>query len=337
VYSVSLTVQNGNAPPSTVTKTVTILDLQVNILQTISCKGSKDGSIQAVTSPSGSYTYQWNTTPVQNTPAISGLGAGTFTVTVGGNDVCPASDFVVLQEPSSIVSIPSFTPPQCGSANGTASVQPTGGTPPYSFTWLPSVSSGATATGLSPGAYAVTIRDQKGCEVKEIFTLVDQNQLNVSLGKDTTICTGEQLVLYPGNYAEYQWQDLSAASTYTVTASGMYHVQVKDNNGCMARDTIRITVDCSDVYFPNAFTPNNDGRNDFFGPLGNINSIKSYSLRIFNRWGELIFISTNPAVKWNGLSFQKKTGTQGFVWVAEYTLEHRNERLLQKGVVTVIH
>lgn len=61
-----------------------------------------------------------------------------------------------------------------------------------------------------------------------------------SLGKDSTLCVGQAVVLKPGSFASYRWQDQSTLSQFTVTQSGDYYVRVTDKNGCMASDTVSV-------------------------------------------------------------------------------------------------
>jgi gliding motility-associated-like protein len=113
-------------------------------------------------------------------------------------------------------------------------------------------------------------------------------------------------------------------------------VTVTSAGGCTATDSIYVLVDCSDLYFPTAFTPDGNGKNESFGALGNLLSISKYSLRVFNRWGALVFSTSDPLKKWNGKINGKDPGTQVFVWIAEYELNSRKGKQMQKGTVSTI-
>ncbi|HMO63609.1 MAG TPA: gliding motility-associated C-terminal domain-containing protein, partial [Ferruginibacter sp.] len=137
------------------------------------------------------------------------------------------------------------------------------------------------------------------------------------LGNDTAICEGDILLLDAGVFANYTWQDGTSTRTYTVRGPGQYSVTVGNSDGCTAGSSINISTEaeCSDIYFPSAFAP--DGKNKFFGPIsptGNVSGITRYSLTVYNRYGQIVFISTNPAEKWDGSFKGKKQGTQAFVW-----------------------
>lgn len=334
IYTVALTVTEPGLPPSTTNRQIIIPELVLALQQPIRCKGTNDAALSASISPAAGYSYLWNTS--QTTSSISGLGPGTYTLTVTAPDACPASDFVTVTEPDALTRTLSQQDPLCGGSNGKASIQESGGTPPYQYNWLPNVSSTGTALGLAAGTYQVRVTDSRGCTDSASFILQDQNGLSVGLGRDTTICKGQTLTLNPGSFATYQWQDGSSAPTYLVTSTGRYSVTVTDGNGCTASGAIQVTVDCGDIYFPTAFTPNGDGRNEGFGAVGNLGAVTSYSLKVFNRWGELVFATTDPSRKWKGQQGGAASGTQIFVWTAEYGLNGRTEKQQRKGVVTCI-
>lgn len=116
---------------------------------------------------------------------------------------------------------------------------------------------------------------------------------------------------------------------YTVTVTGV--------DACPASGKGRAEKDlsCIGVYFPSAFTPDNNGVNDRFGPLGSIFSLKEYSLSIYNRWGQRVFYSTNPLEKWDGRVMGFSTDTNMFTWLARYQLPGQSATI-RKGTVVLI-
>ncbi|MEO7264295.1 MAG: gliding motility-associated C-terminal domain-containing protein, partial [Ferruginibacter sp.] len=127
----------------------------------------------------------------------------------------------------------------------------------------------------------------------------------------------------------------------TIKKEITYIVKVTNNYGCTGTDTINIKTFCEDsqVYIPNAFTPDGDGINDILMVRGKgIVSVKSF--RIFNRWGEVVFEKSdfppnNPAYGWNG----KIKGIWGppdvFVYTAEVVCENGTP-FIYKGNVSII-
>jgi gliding motility-associated-like protein len=262
------------------------------------------------------------------------LSAGTYQVTVSANNTCTATASVVLTQPPPLQYSTNIIQPSCGSNDGSIALSVSGGSPPYSFTWHPSVSTTHTAEMLTAGNYKADITDQHLCST-EANIVLKEKPLQVYLGEDTSICTGDAIVLKPfESYASYQWQDNSTLSTYTVTQPGIYFLKVKNEAGCIATDTIQIVWDCGDIYFPSAFTPNYDGKNDTFGPLGNLSKVKNYRLTIYNRWGEQVFQSVNPYEKWNGVWKGQAALPGTYVYVAQFIFNETVKN--KKGTLTLI-
>jgi gliding motility-associated-like protein len=155
------------------------------------------------------------------------------------------------------------------------------------------------------------------------------------MGNDTSICGNDRLILNPGSYNNYLWQDGSVNNTYTVSSSGMYKVIVSTGVGCSDSTSINVTVldNCDDIYFPNAFAP--EGTNKTFGALGNLFVASNYMLRIYNRYGEMIFASSNPLQRWDGTYKGKSANIGAYVYVASYLFKNRINKV-QKGTILLI-
>ncbi len=335
-YMVTVTYSGPSPLPPPATLQVQVIGVSASAVDGIDCKGDSSGTALAVVVPAGNYQYRWNTVPVQTTAFAGNLRAGTYQVQVTAPNACPATRTITLTEPDSLKHRLTVTDPRCGFPTGAAQVTASGGTAPYAYTWSAPTASGPTATSLSAGSYQVLISDNNNCTDTARFVLVDQNNLRISLGRDTLACLTAPLVLSPGSFASYLWQDNSTAPTLTVSRTGDYSVQVTDADGCTARDTVRIMVDCSDIYFPSAFTPNGDGLNDAFGAFGNTGLVRAYRLRVYDRWGGLIFQTSNPAVRWNGATGNGGGTTTTFVWTAEYEYGGGTGVRKQKGTITRI-
>jgi gliding motility-associated-like protein len=336
IFNVTLTVTSGSGAFASVTKPVHIVDVTVSELSPVRCNGGTEGSLTALVTPAGSYTYLWSTVPAQSTVSIAGLRAGTYTVEVRGTDVCVSRGTGALTDPAPITHTQTVWDARCGGANGRADLVVGGGNTPYAFSWSPSGSSGASSTTLLPGDYSVSISDAQGCTDTARFNIGDNTNFSITLGPDTVLCAGETILLYPGPFAAYSWQDGSHDTAYRVTQTGVYSVRVVDVDGCVATDAAKVTVDCSDVQFPNAFTPNGNGRNDYFGPMGNPGALSAYSLRVYGRWGQLVFQTTNPFEQWDGRTAGMQEGTQVYVWIAQYQLQRHAGVQTRKGTVLLM-
>ena len=161
---------------------------------------------------------------------------------------------------------------------------------------------------------------------------------NLNLGEDTTLCYGDTLLLNTnGLMGDYIWQDESTNPTYEVTTIGEFSVSLE--NACtVISDTINVQfLDCCNLYVPNVFTPNFDGVNDkfkVFSAANNCDNISSFSMKIFNRWGALVFESDDINLGWNG-TINGIDGNKGvYIYVIEYFNGFNHELL--KGSVTLI-
>lgn len=137
----------------------------------------------------------------------------------------------------------------------------------------------------------------------------------------------------------YLWTTIPAQTTATATnlSAGAYNVTVSGTDVCTADTSVTVSIDlsCIGVYFPTAFTPNGDGINDTFGPLGSISSLSDYELRIYNRWGELVFYSTDPYKTWDGKTNIQRNDQGLFVWTAEFSLAGKPKEK-RKGNLLII-
>jgi gliding motility-associated-like protein len=140
---------------------------------------------------------------------------------------------------------------------------------------------------------------------------------------EAELCNGISIVITANaGYKTYLWSDGSNGPSVTVRQPATYGVQVTDTNGCIGVDSIQI-LPCENIYFPNAFTPNNNGRNDVFGPII-FGSVTNYVLTIYNRWGQLVYLSENAGHGWDGEMDGKPQPAGMYVWNCRY-------QLLKKG------
>lgn len=182
-------------------------------------------------------------------------------------------------------------------------------------------------------------------------------QLNLSVVAPTLdVIANPQTVIFPANTVQlhataahdYVWNGggVTISNTAidnplaTLTASAWIYVQAKSTpDDCLMKDSVFITVVdrstfCADasIYIPTAFTPNRDGRNDIFRILGNKVSLKSF--RIFNRWGEQVFFTSDIATGWDG-SYKGKMLPATYVYTIVYT-DCMGETKTMSGTVVLI-
>ena len=168
------------------------------------------------------------------------------------------------------------------------------------------------------GTYEV-IGIVSGCATYPKFLDVDVVPLpKPDLGKDTIIC---DLVggidLNPGTFNTYSWQDGSSFPTLTTSEEGIYTVAVSNDFGCINTDDIILTKRCpTRIFAPNAFTPNGDQINDTFQLFGQ--DIISGVVRIFDRWGNLLFETSDYSQSWDGSVDGKSMPAGVYPWIMQF-------------------
>ena len=209
------------------------------------CYNGADGSAEVtVTGGTAPYTYTWSNGAT--TAKITGLTAGTFTVTVSDAKGCSKFADVVLTNPEQIKSVGTVTNINCnGSKTGAISLNITGGVAPYTVNW----SNGATGTdltGLAAGTYTANIADSKGCKVVASYEVKQPAALVLTVSPKNVKCNGETngsaSIVINGGTSPYTtlWSTGSSALGINGLAAGTYGVTVTDANGCVEKATIEI-------------------------------------------------------------------------------------------------
>lgn len=243
-YAVSVTDANG----CTLGPTMFIITEPVPFSATVidgnvSCFGTCDGvvSVNAL-GGTGPYSYQWNDPGFQTTPVASGLCAGSFDVTIQDANNCNYGPFTANVTNSTLPSaVANATNTLCnGSCDGTATANPAGGLPPYTYQWNdPLNQTTQTASGLCAGNYTVTVTDANGCSTGAIPVTVN-SPAAVTLVLNTTnvacnsLCTGAVTAVPGGGIAPYTffWNTGSITPGINGLCVGTYTVIVTDANGC---------------------------------------------------------------------------------------------------------
>lgn len=214
--------------------------LVANVVQLsgVSCNGGNNGSAQA--NPDGGawpYSFHWSNGSTAS--SITGLTAGTYTVTIMDGEGCSASGSVAVTQPGALVANVSATgQTQQGVNNGTATVTPTGGAAPYTVHW----SNGGntfTISNLAPGQYTVTVTDNNGCTKSNTATV---NALNCTITGTTSATnlncagsnTGSASATITGAIGQvsYAWSNGGQTQTISNLAAGTYTVTATGANGC---------------------------------------------------------------------------------------------------------
>ncbi|MBS1655041.1 MAG: gliding motility-associated C-terminal domain-containing protein, partial [Bacteroidetes bacterium] len=206
-----------------------------------------------------------------------------------------------------------------------------------SYNW----STGATTRTITvntTGIYFLTVTDNNGCigsDTVNIYTILPTP--SAFLPPDTAVCDYGSIVLKPlRNFESYLWDNGSTLPSINITLPGSYKLQVKDENGCYGKDSIIVhRKEClKGLFVPSAFTPNNDGKNDLLKPFlfGNV---KQYHFWLYNRWGQVVFETTDLSKGWDGKYKGVTQDGNVFVWLCQYQFDGEDKKT-ERGTIVLI-
>jgi gliding motility-associated-like protein len=310
VGSYTITITDANA--CTTDTTISIINpngptVTVTSFTNNTCFNLNNGSASVVASGgTGPLVLQW-TSGLGNSSTVNNLPAGVYTVIATDSLGCSGAANVTISQPPLITATLTTSNAYCSTSTGTAQAIATGGTGPLAYEWN-NGSTGSTATGFPPGICNVTITDSVGCFQVFSGVILSSGNFTVDAGINATIDAGNSIELIgtgPSG-AEFVWSPaefLSCSTCVTTIATPdvtTLFVLTVTNNGCVATDTvlIEVTEKCGDIFVPSGFSPNGNGINDELKVRGNC--IKELDFKIYDRWGELIFQTTDQNIGWDG-------------------------------------
>lgn len=185
------------------------------------------------------------------------------------------------------------------------------------------------------GSYTVDV-NRENCITSDTIQIDVRPPLFINLGNDTVLCDKDSLILDASTpNGTYLWQDGSTYPSLVVYKEGHYSVLVRNECDSLTDEIEVDYFDCNcEFYIPNAFTPNNDGINDDFGVVNICDSLQSFKLEIYNRWGELLFKTNNPIDKWNGFFNNEASQVDDYIYVLYY--RRLNKDFYKKGTVSLV-
>ena len=245
-YTVTVTDANGcTASTSTPITQPTAISISL-VGSNVSCFNGTNGSIDAtVSGGTGAYTYLWSNGAI--TQDVTGLAAGTYTVTVTDANGCTASTSTPVTQPTALAISGVAAGATCnGGNNGSVTLTVTGATAPYTYLWSNTAAT-KDITGLAAGNYSVTVSDANGCTATDSYTVTAQSSIVLSGVADNATCngtsTGSVDITLSGGATPYTiaWSTTAATEDITNVAAGTYTVTVTDDNGCTATDSYIVT------------------------------------------------------------------------------------------------
>jgi gliding motility-associated-like protein len=283
--------------------------LQIVKVDTVNESCSLDNGSITITASGGTANYKYSITSPpswKNDPVFDSLSSSIpYNIQVQDYNGCLAyKGTYVLSDKQGIALSTTGAGKYC---EGDTIVLKASAFPIPNYTWL--LPSGKTdnsdqitllsVTKADTGTYRVIAIDPATTCSDTTWMRVEINLMpEVSLGQPSMLCSGTEYVLTPGpDYKTYQWQDGSSFTSFLAINQGIYSVEVSDNNGCYGSDTVEL-VPCSQVFLPNAFSP--DGNNKVFRPVTGGLVLLDFNMVIYNRWGQMIFETKDYHTGWDG-------------------------------------
>jgi hypothetical protein len=218
---------------------------------TAACAGQNTGSASAnADGGTGNLTYQWSNGAT--TPTINNVGASTYTVTVRDANNCSKTSSVTVQSSPAITVSGSVTNAECNGQNsGSITVNPSGGTAPFSYLWS-NGSNNQTVDNLLAGSYTITVTDNAGCTKTNTFNVTQPTVINTTSTVNNVTCNGgsngSATLSVSGGTSGYtvQWSNGTTTSgnmsTANNLAAGAYTATVTDANNCQKVVSVTVTA-----------------------------------------------------------------------------------------------
>ena len=192
-------------------------------------------------------------------------------------------------------------------------------------------------TITSGGSYWVTVTNNNNCSASDTIIITTLQLPGNFLKPIDSLCSYDNLILTSTqSFASYLWSSGETQKNIPIKSPGVYWLKVQDQYGCTGVDSITVVPkQCMEgVYIPTAFSPNGDGKNDLFRPLV-FGKINSYEFVIYNRWGQIIFQTTELNKAWDGTVAGVLQDPAVYIWNCKYQLEGQTPEI-RKGTVTLV-
>ncbi len=338
-----------------------IAQIDVSGTFNLSCGSSSDGIIVLDVSGGndGGYTFLWNPDVSSIYQAVN-LVAGKYLITATDPKGCTDTTSYLLTSPPPIMTTwPSVVPPACFGDETLLQInQVTGGSGNYSF----NINGGQLMNIGDPvmipsGIYIVSVFDDRGCSEDTTYTIIEPNPILVSIGPDNPIVNiGDSLFIVghvdqsDNAIAMMAWSSTEPVSCPLCEGTYVFNVlptiytwTVTDVNGCQGSESITVGVDYNrDVFIPNVFSPNNDGRNEDFRIYTGPGVVSINYLHIYDRWGNLVHSenkmlpSPTGSGNWDGTFDGQPLSPGVYVYVAEIEFIDNHTKLIYRGDITLI-
>ena len=309
------------------------------------------GATPSATGGTPPYKYSWSPSTFLNSSTVANPVASnitsdiTYILTVTDYDTTIVTDAITIYLDKIFVFSAGIDTGYCFSQSGGVVIGATNNNNTYhNFSWTPTNNldnPNAARPVANPSVttvYTLTVSDALCPSNITQVTVTPFLPPNVDASPDTIINEGQTITLLGSGGTVFWWgpdynikyRSTSNADVWPITTT-VYTLSSQDQHGCLGNDIVTVTVIKGDqLFFYSAFTPNNDGENDFFY-IGNLEKYPDNNLKIYNRYGKMIYSATNYDNLWNGkyLGNDVPTGTYFYI------LNDGKDKL-HKGSITIL-
>lgn len=311
----------GSASPITVTVT------PVDATCQSACSGSATLTVSGGQAPYATPVWSNGTTA----SSLSNLCAGNYSVNVTDANGCVGTQNFTINSGATFTVSTSGNVSIC--AGETTTISASGAT---TYDWDNGLGAGSSFQ-VSPSATTTydVIGTANGCSANATLTVTVESTPNVFAGNDQLVCSGDSIALSGTGATSYIWDNGIVDGQYFVPVDGVYIFSLLGSTGnCSAQDEVVITVgDCGfEFEMPNVFTPDGNLLNDFYVPI-KANNVAVQKFTVFNRWGNVVYESTNQPIIWDG----KSSGAEASEGVYFYVVKFVSLDLVQHEAQGFIH
>ena len=309
-----------------------------------SCFGGADGQIVlSVNGGEQPYYFSWgnqNEILLNNaSETIANVPAANYFIRIKDKNNCILEQTITVGQPAMQTAVYSVVDVLCnGDSTGLVDVTYSGGTPPFTTVW----NDGQTtedAINLPAGYYYFLGTDAQGCEVRDTMVVEQPAQIDLTYELTPVSCIDQSdaainISPYGGNAPyDYAWSNGQISQNASQLIPGFYTLIITDANACVQSFNFEIQIneeECLGV--PNTITPNGDNYNDTW-ILENIELYSNAVVKIFNKWGNEIYSSSEVYVPWDGTDNGNPLPSEVYYYIIKLNNPENNQ---YTGTITII-
>ncbi|MES2565731.1 MAG: gliding motility-associated C-terminal domain-containing protein [Bacteroidota bacterium] len=249
----------------------------------VKCFNTPTGTVAAAgTGGTGPYTYSWPTL-ASTLSTVPNVAVGNYTCIITDFNGCSISSSITVTQPTSITLTSSVTPANCGQANGSATINISGGTSAYTQTWSPG-STSTVQSGVAAGTYTIQVKDANNCLQTLAVTIPNTSGPAISVISQTNVscfgaCNGIATTSVSGGITpySYSWSNGQVTTSGTNLCAGIYTVSATDFAGCVTSTSVNITQPTALTVTISPTNPKCFGATNGFGTAAALGGTPSYT------------------------------------------------------------